>query len=337
VLFQHGEKGADVGFRRDTIDLVGLHQSFHELLSGCPVGERGPKNSPRVVDRHVNRFARVHGDDFSLDVAPFERVIAQPKLFRHLVSIIPISHRVCNENRRYDGFMADEQTPTRRLQERLYQPLRGLPDDGLLTRKRHKLVRWISNLVFERGVSTSKTEVEIDHFHPDRVAYEASDWLDLRRALNRRKIRPDDVFIDFGSGKGRIVYQAARYPFARVIGVEISPKLSELARENLKQSRSKLACPNVEIVTMDAAAYEIPDDVTIAYLYHPFGGETFEAVIGNIIESLDRNPRRMTLIYQMPWREDHLLGTGRFELVRTLKRPRKDPRRIAVYESTDAR
>jgi hypothetical protein len=99
----------------------------------------------------------------------------------------------------------------------------------------------------------------------------------------------------------------------------------------------KLVCRNIELVTIDAAGFEIPDDVTVAYLYHPFGGETFEAMIGKIIESLDRNPRRLTLIYQMPWREDYVLSTGRFELVRTVKRRRNDPRRIAVYESVPAR
>jgi hypothetical protein len=233
--------------------------------------------------------------------------------------------------------MAEDRSPTRKLQEKLYQPLRGLPDDSYLTRKRHKAARRIADFIFERGVSTSKTEVEIDHFHPDRVAYEASDWLDLRRALAKRKIRPTDVFIDFGSGKGRIVYQAAKFPFARVIGVEISPKLNELARQNVDNRRHKLACDNIEFVTVDAADFEVPDDATIAYLYHPFSGGTFEAVIGNIIESLDRNPRRLTVVYQMPWREDYVLGTGRFELVRTLKRRSGHPRRIAVYESTPAR
>jgi cyclopropane fatty-acyl-phospholipid synthase-like methyltransferase len=208
-----------------------------------------------------------------------------------------------------------------------------LPDDSFFTRMRRKAADRVADLIFERGVSTSKTEVELDHFHPDRVAYEASGWLDLRRALGKRKIQPTDVFIDFGSGKGRMVYQAAKYPFARVIGVEISANLNELARRNIDRSLDKLACRNIELVTIDAADFEIPDDVTIAYLYHPFGGETFKAVMRHIVESLDRNPRRLTLIYQMPWREDHILATGRFELLRTLKRRRSDPRRIAVYES----
>jgi hypothetical protein len=229
--------------------------------------------------------------------------------------------------------MGDDRSPTRKLQEKLYQPLRGLPDDSFFTRIRHKAADRVGNFIFERGVSTAKTEVELDHFHPDRVAYEASGWLDLRRALRKRKVRPTDVFIDFGSGKGRIVYQAAKYPFAQIIGVEISANLNELARRNIDRRLDKLACRNIELVTMDAAVFEIPDNVTIAYLYHPFGGETFEALIRNIIGSLDRNPRRLTLIYQMPWREDHILATGRFELVRTVKRRRSDPRRISVYES----
>jgi hypothetical protein len=233
--------------------------------------------------------------------------------------------------------LADDRSPTRKLQERLYHPLRGLPDDSFFTRIRHKTADWVGDLLFERGVSTSKTEVELDHFHPDRVPYQASGWLDLRRALPKRKIRPTDVFIDFGSGKGRMVYLAAKYPFARIIGVEVSASLNEVARRNIDGSLHKLACHNIELVTIDAAAFEIPDDVTVAYLYHPFGGGTFEATIGNLIESLDRNPRRLTLIYQMPWREDYVLASGRFELVRTVKRRRNDPRRIAVYESVPAR
>lgn len=232
--------------------------------------------------------------------------------------------------------MSGERAPTRALQEKLYKPLRGLPEDRFLPRLRRKALDRIADLVFERGLDTSRTEVEIDHFHPDRVSYEASGWLDLRWALPRRTVSPTDVFLDLGSGKGRVVYQAAKYPFSRVIGVEISAKLNELARQNIERNRRKLACRNVELITIDAREFEVSDDVTVVYLYHPFAGETFEAVIGNIIGSLDRRPRRLTLIYRMPWREDQLLATGRFELVRTLKRPRRDPRRIAVYESLSA-
>jgi hypothetical protein len=132
-----------------------------------------------------------------------------------------------------------------------------------------------------------------------------------------------------------VVYEAAKYPFARVIGVEISAKLNEIARRNIERNRKKLVCTNIELITIDAADFEVPDDLTVAYFYHPFGGDIFETVIGNIIDSLDRNPRRLTLIYQLPLDEDHIVATGRFELVR-IPGARTHGRRIVVYASTPA-
>jgi precorrin-6B methylase 2 len=223
-------------------------------------------------------------------------------------------------------------TPDKKLREALFAPLEDLPKSSRLSRVMFKSARWLGNRIFERGVDTAQPEVELDHFHPDRTHYLPSGWLDLRRALPRRDVRPTDVFVDFGSGKGRMVYEAAKYPFARVIGVEISAKLNEVARGNIERNRHKLVCRNIELVTSDAAEFGVPDDVTVAYFFHPFGGDTFETVMRNIIESLDRNPRRLTLIYQLPLNEDRIVATGRFELVRTPV-ARMDIRRIAVYAS----
>ena len=64
-------------------------------------------------------------------------------------------------------------------------------------------------------------------------------------------IRPSDVFVDFGSGKGRVVYQGARYPFARVVGVEISEDMNRVARENVERMRAQLRSREVELVTSD--------------------------------------------------------------------------------------
>lgn len=227
-------------------------------------------------------------------------------------------------------------SPTRKLRQALFAPLEELPKSSILFRIRFKAARWLANRIFERGVDTARPEIELDHFHRDRTHYLPSGWFDLRRALRKRDVSPTDVFIDFGSGKGRIVYQAARYPFARVIGVEISAKLNQVAQANIERNRRKLACKNIELVTTDAAAFEVPDDMTVAYFYHPFEGETFARVMENIIASLDRNPRQLTIVYQLPLNEDYILATGRFRLVRTLLRGRHDPYRIAVYASTRA-
>src|SRR6478609_9761998 len=87
------------------------------------------------------------------------------------------------------------------------------------------------HLAFESryAVKTSgRTDLDVYGLDADdRVYYIPSNWLTLRRVLRRHDVRPDDVFIDLGSGKGRMVLEAARYPFRRVIGVELAQPLHE--------------------------------------------------------------------------------------------------------------
>lgn len=192
---------------------------------------------------------------------------------------------------------------------------------GLLERSKSLYVSMrdrIGSLLFERssGVSTSE-RVHLDSFglgSEGRISYTPSGWLTLRRALPRRTVGPDDVFIDYGSGKGRVVLQAARYPLKRVIGLELSPELNELAKANLEQDRERLRCQDVELVTADVLEYEPPDDVTIAYLYNPFRGPIFAAAIERLIASFDRNPRHMRIVYLNPIEHDQLIATGRIRM-----------------------
>jgi hypothetical protein len=233
--------------------------------------------------------------------------------------------------------MTETTSPERKLRRALGNTLGGLPREKRLLGLRSDIARWLGDRVFERGLQTARPEIELDHFRPECTHYVPSGWLDLRRALPKQAVQPTDVFVDFGSGKGRVVYQAAKYPFARVVGVEISTKLNELARQNIERNLHKLVCRNIELVNADAADFEIPDDMSVAYFFIPFSGETFETVLGNIIRSLDRNPRRLRIIYSIPVPEDRILSTGRFELIRTVKRRPHDPRRTAVYASTRQR
>lgn len=180
--------------------------------------------------------------------------------------------------------------------------------------------RLLSSTIIERrlGIETAR-EVDLgslDLAAEGRENYEPSGWLVLRRILARHEVTGRDVFIDFGSGKGRIVYQAAQYPFRRVIGVEVSDELNAVAKRNLSRSGNRLRCRNIELVTTDALSYPIPDDLTVAYFYNPFRGNVFDAVIDKLVASLDRRPRPMRIIYRTPLEEGRLLQTGRFELIR---------------------
>lgn len=171
--------------------------------------------------------------------------------------------------------------------------------------------------------------------HPERVDYQPSGWLSLRSALRPADVSPSDVFADIGCGKGRIVYQAARrYPFGKVIGIELSPDLCKVAEANVNAHRERLRCPNVEIATADALEWPIPDDLSFAYMFSPFTGETFRAFIDRLIASHDRAPRRLRLLYVNPEEHEALMATGRF---RELPLPRTLIARVKRYSTDWAR
>jgi SAM-dependent methyltransferase len=197
-----------------------------------------------------------------------------------------------------------------------------------------RLRRQAARLLFERGdLEDTYGAVDLGSLglgHPDRVEYQASSWRLLRRALRGYRIGRTDAFLDYGCGKGRIVYQAARMPFGRVIGVEISAELIEVARRNARRNRQRLSCGDIELVCGDATAYEVPDDVTYVYMYNPFIGDAFRQVLQRIETSLDRRPRPIRLIYVHPVMEAELRRGNRWRLVRL---QRLGHERIVVYET----
>jgi SAM-dependent methyltransferase len=178
-------------------------------------------------------------------------------------------------------------------------------------------LRAVERLYDLRYGTETTSEVPLERFglaDDERIWYDASEWLGLRHALASIGVRPGDVFVDFGSGKGRALLVAATFPFERVVGVEISEELNRVARRNVDRNRSRLRCRRVDLVAADATAFEIPDDLTVAYLYCPFLGETFEAVIRRLIESYDRRPRRMLIAYNYPVEHARVLATGRVQV-----------------------
>lgn len=188
------------------------------------------------------------------------------------------------------------------------------------------------------GIDTSRP-VNLDELGltaGKHIGYVPSGWRNLPSALRHVPHSVDDVFLDLGSGKGRIVIQAAQRRFRRVIGVELSPELNQIAKQNLEASRAKLICGDVELIETDIADFDVPDDVTVVYAYNPVRGELFEAAMNALLASYDRNPRPLHLLYRYPREHDRLEASGRFHLLQTLTtwRPRPSWRRataINVY------
>jgi precorrin-6B methylase 2 len=133
---------------------------------------------------------------------------------------------------------------------------------------------------------------EFRHYVP------ASYW-SIRIVLDALKVDPDDVLLDFGSGMGRFIIMAARRPFRRVIGVEISEELNAIARRNVDCARGRLKC-RVDVITSDATAFRIPSDVTIVSFFNPFAGDALRTVMNNLRQSLREVPRNLRVVCLIP-------------------------------------
>lgn len=112
-------------------------------------------------------------------------------------------------------------------------------------------------------------------------------------------------FIDFGSGKGRVVLMASEFPFIRSMGVEMSPLLHAAAEQNIRTFRSpRQKCQDVRSINGDATTLEIPDGPIVAFFFNPFDDVILSQVMANMQAAWDASPRDMICIYHNPVHRD---------------------------------
>ena len=105
------------------------------------------------------------------------------------------------------------------------------------------------------------------------------------------------VFVDLGSGKGRVLLLAAEKPFKAVIGVEYAEDLHAAAEANIRLAGLERRASSV---LGDAADFPIPGEPCVFYLYNPFGREILRQVIGAMEASYAKAPRPLYVIYFNP-------------------------------------
>jgi len=156
----------------------------------------------------------------------------------------------------------------------------------------------------ERGVELGDLDVKSDNkgrgepYQPVRVRQ-------FRKLMNALDFPSDSVFVDLGSGKGRALLLASEYGFKRVVGVEFSPELCQVARCNWSAYRKKSGIGvDVQIVEADVADYEIEDDENVFFLNNPFDGVVLDKVLKNIGRSVEKKHRQVWLIYNHPQHRD---------------------------------
>lgn len=148
--------------------------------------------------------------------------------------------------------------------------------------------------------------------------YQPTGSYSFRNIMRRLAPPPNGVFVDYGAGKGRVLMMASRYPFARVVGIEFSEELCEVARQNIDKFRGRepKAAP-IDVVHADVRQYEYRHDETIFYFFHPFDEAILGATLDGIRESLKARPRKASLVYYLPKHRELVEKDAMFELRET--------------------
>ena len=191
------------------------------------------------------------------------------------------------------------------------------------------LVRKMEDWQFDRARSVETSEpVTLDGFEIVGSHKAGFEYFPVRAVSARRAIEDlpvpdyaDYTFVDLGSGKGRMLFVAAEYPFRKIEGVEFASGLHKQAESNIRRYRyTRQQCRSIESLNIDASDYDFPNEKLVLCLFNPFGPETIQRVMAGLDASLDKYPRHVILLYLYPVYSESVGAMPKFRLYKTTGR-----------------
>jgi SAM-dependent methyltransferase len=121
----------------------------------------------------------------------------------------------------------------------------------------------------------------------------STDYALLPSVFRPGSIGPDDVLVDVGCGKGRVIqWWLSRGYRNPIVGLEIDPEIAARTARRLRRFT------NVEIRTGDAVEH-LPPGGTVFFLFNPFT-EPVAAAFGEVLVATAQRPDRVRLFYVNP-------------------------------------
>ncbi len=113
---------------------------------------------------------------------------------------------------------------------------------------------------------------------------------------------PAFTFVDIGCGKGRALLLSLAFPFRRIVGVELSADLADVARRNLQTFHAPWRRPEVrsEVLTADATTVLLPAGPLVCFLYHPFAAPVMRRFLAHLLAAARAESRDIYLLYTNP-------------------------------------
>lgn len=123
--------------------------------------------------------------------------------------------------------------------------------------------------------------------------YDPTPYVVLEELVKLNILKKEDVLVDYGCGKGRIGFFLNNQVGCKVIAIDHSKRLLEVAKKNLKSYGDN---GNIAFVHSKAEEY-VPDEANCFYFFNPFSTKIFRYVLRKINESKERNPREILVFF----------------------------------------
>lgn len=152
------------------------------------------------------------------------------------------------------------------------------------------------------GIRTNEKELSCPQAHGEQstyAIYEASEYEGLIRIFNTLTLRPQDTLVDFGCGLGRVLFYCNHKFMCGVTGVEYDHDIYERLLDNAEYYHARFQGQRrrFSLLHMKAEEYIIAPSDNYFYFFNPFSREILEEILGNIVKSVEKYPRRVTVIF----------------------------------------
>lgn len=132
--------------------------------------------------------------------------------------------------------------------------------------------------------------------------YKPTSYIKLHEIFRKYSFNKGNHLIDYGCGKGRVLFVAAKNGCNKVTGVEIDKDMYIATKNNIDrfQSKHKNSATSIELVNQDAMKYEVDPSVTDFFFYNPFHMKIFVYVLKKIEKSAIDFPRYIRIFLVHP-------------------------------------
>ena len=132
-------------------------------------------------------------------------------------------------------------------------------------------------------------------------AYEATSYFFLERLFKAFPFAQDDRMVDFGCGKGRVLFMASQHSCKYATGYENNKNRFKILQKNVEQYRQKNGSHTFfNISDEDAQSAVIDDSANKFFFFEPFHLDIYAQVVQNILKSIDRKQRDVTIFLYLP-------------------------------------